>query len=262
MATALLTKPINRFPTTGLWVGLKPLDRESVQVWLRWARSSRGRRKLRAWAANDCRLAGWDSAEMIEPVGGERTDQMQAALVALAQAGDGDASITLVTQMRPGLLRVARSLFSRCHSAFGTLSEVVIETQANFFQVLFDHSLECRPHKIAANLILDTRQRMYRARQREMKLPTVSANKWDRSDQLSASPDINNHDVADLLSSAIQSLPGTTESHKLTAELAYRVWILGDSQAQVAQELDLSERLVTTRIYRLRMAMRTSLSSI
>ncbi len=78
-----------------------------VDGWRRWWQSRSAQQRWRRWAVREPALLGWTVDDLAHPVGSQRTDAMQAALVAMAQQGNGDAATTLLVQLRPGLIRLA-----------------------------------------------------------------------------------------------------------------------------------------------------------
>lgn len=224
-----------------------------VASWRRWFTSRRGHERWSGWADEHPELRSWSADELVSPVGSARTDAMQAALVALTQRAQGDAAITLLVQLRPGLYRLARWA-----SASNLLpgNESTDEVRAVFYETLCRHPLQRRPRKIAANLILDTRQRLSRAAARRpgTELPGFAAS--GRAEQRSTddpSPDLM---VISALRSALDRLPGSEASRLVTADVAYRAWILDQPRAAIADDLGLARETVTTRLHRLRIILR------
>jgi len=226
-----------------------------VEAWRRWAVSRRGAERRRGWARRHRSLAGWGADELASPVSGHRTDRMQRDLVALAQSGDGEAALTLLVQFRPGLIRLVRWVVAR--GWFGQ-QEAGDEVRAAFYETLCRHRLDRRPARIAANLLLDTRQRLYRAGVRDARSPPVGPHDLDR---LRVPDDRPGPDPADGLAlrlavgEALAELPGSSRSRNLTARAAYRAWILDQPRAVIAAELGLGPAAVSTRLHRLRSAV-------
>lgn len=223
---------------------------------LGWLRSRQGERRLHRWAADHPALADWPPAELIAPVSSPSTDAMQAALVSIAQHGDGEAAVLLLAQLRPGLNRICRWAVA---SGLLPFREAVPEVRAAFFETVCCHPLRRRPKKIAANLVLDTRQRVRRAEHRQ---PTL-----DRSSRLTIAEHAGDNrfdptgELTDDLAAvsavrrAIAALPGSAASRRLTADVAYRVWFLDEPRTAVAAELGLGDQAVTVRLHRLRAAI-------
>ena len=224
----------------------------------RWLEGPAGRRRLAAWAEGWPGLAGWSVADLIDPVGSPATDAMQAALVAVAQDGDGDAAVLLLVQLRPGLTRIV------ANAAGGGWSwpEAVDEVRAAFYETVYRHRLDRRPTKIAANLVLDTRQRVGRWQRRSRPHPTPGG----RPPALATGPEASAHpaepaDPAARLAAvgairdAVDRLPGSAASRRLTADLAYRAWFLEQPRSVIARDLGLGTGNVATRLHRLRAAV-------
>ncbi len=266
-----------------------------TRTWLRWARSPRGGRTLRRWAADDPALARWTVDELVAPLCGSRTDAMQAALVRLAQAGDQAAASTLIVQLRPGLTRVAwRAWHRRCAGPrpFASMADTRDEVLSAFGETLARHRLDRRPARIAANLVLDTHQRLWRAAGRDDRaaaaaaaLSVAAAGRAVRVGAGSGtgrygpgtggaepvagggagvggigSPDdvAGALDLTTAVATALHRLPGSEASRRLSAELAFRAWILDEPSALIARELGLGRKTVDVRLCRLRTLVRAS----
>ena len=230
-----------------------------VQEWNQWAASIKGARLLSLWATDDDALRGWTVAELRNPLFSPRTDAMQAALVGRAQRGERWAVLTLITQLRPGLSRLARWA-AKSDYRFGSSSEAADEVLAVFGEVLMGHNLTRRPDSIAANLVLDTRQRIWRAGKRQARITraAIAAAHTASSDGSTYRPEemALELDVLSSVGSALGALTGTLSSRQLTAELAYRAWILEESCTTIASDLGLGNEAVRTRLCRLRSAVR------
>jgi len=201
---------------------------------------------------------------MANPAAGARTDAMQATLVSMAQLGSAEAGITLLTQLRPGLVRLARTAagWEWIHT-----HDVYDDVQATFFEVLYRHDLNRRPGRIAANLLLDTRQKLWR-RVPHSGPPTVAlsplscdgggthppSGSGGRSEPAwVASVEMWLH-----LQNGINELPGSDASKRLTATMAYRAWIEDEPTSAIAADLGVAPQTVTTRLYRLRRILRAN----
>ncbi len=229
-----------------------------VQEWSRWVSSSRGSQTLGRWAVDDHQLRGWTLAELTSPQSSPRTDRMQAALVRRAQDGQQGAALALITQMRPGLISLTR-WWAVTDRRFGSTTEAEAEVLATFGEVLMCHDLERRSEKIAANLVLDTRQRLWRAKTRQSRVEgaTLAAAATETQVPRSAPEDMAMElDLAHAVSTAIDGLSGSDGSRRLTAELAYRAWILDEAGADIARDLGIGPNTVRTRLCRLRSAVR------
>lgn len=222
----------------------------NVEAWWRWRNSRSGIGTWRRWASTDPALLGWSTADLEAPQSSSRTDAMQAALVELAQRGEGDAVTTLLVQLRPGLHRIVRWVAASGHLSW---PDALDEVRAVFYETISRHPLERRPARIAANLILDTRQRLQRtgiARPASADLvrhPVEPAESGD--DPLAALL------IGSVLRAGLARLPGSDESKQLTATIAFRAWILDQARTDIAEDLGLAPETVTTRLHRLRTIM-------
>lgn len=182
---------------------------------------------------------------------------MQAALVGLAQRGDQAAMTTLIVQLRPGLLRLVRwvrTTYRRDEPAGDTVHDLL----GLFAETVMRHPLERRPRLIAANLLLDTKQKIWRAETRARRLSAEVA--LDGDDRLVSHPDTDHVaarlDIFGGMSAALGAMPGTAASRRLTAEVAFRAWILDEPSGDIAAEVGLRPAAVRARLSRLRAAVR------
>lgn len=228
------------------------MDLVAVEAWRRWAVSRRGQGRRLSWERRFPSLQGWAVDELGSPASSGRTDRMQRDLVALAQEGESEAALTLLVQLRPGLVRLVRWLTAR---GSGGYDESVDEVRAAFYETLCRHPLDRRPARIAANLLLDTRQRLHRSQLRAARTSAADDAELDRlrSRHPALAPDpVDGLVVLWAIRRAIDDLPGSPQSRLLTARAAYRAWILGQPRAVVAEELGLGPAAVSTRLHRLR----------
>lgn len=224
-------------------------DLVDVDQWIRWRQSRRGRRCWDDWCREHPSLAGWTASGLLAPRRSPATDRLQHDLVALAQAGHGDAALTLLVQLRPGLLRLVRVRVGISGEAW---PEACDEVRAAFHETLYRHRLDRRPRQIAANLVLDTRQRLRRADgPRPVPPPPLF-----HLPHASAGPGPEALTVVVTLRRAIDRLPGSSASRALTAEAAYRSWILDQPRPEVADALGLRPDALDTRLHRLRRVVR------
>ncbi|MGH1491041.1 MAG: hypothetical protein ACRBK7_16875 [Acidimicrobiales bacterium] len=214
----------------------------------RWLASREGRRRWAQWSRTQPALLGWSTLDLLSPVGSARTDSMQAALVSVAQRGDGEAALLLLAQLRPGLTRICRWATA---SGWWPPPDSVQEVRAAFFETLCRHSLDRRPNKIAANLVLDTRQRVQRSQLAPPNLDSLDDQSTSRG--FDPTGDLaDNLAVLSTVRSAIAGMPGSVASRRLTADLAYRVWFLDEPRAAVAADLGIGDQTIAVRLHRLR----------
>jgi len=175
---------------------------------------------------------------------------MQAVLVNLAQGGEQAAMLTLLHQLRPGLWCLAR----RGRAAIGDgRFPTPDDVAAVACETVMRHPLDRRPTSIAANLLLDTRQRLHRAliagdctTLRECHASPVDEPEV-RSDDL---------DLLDRLAKVLDGLTTDSRSRRLSAEVAYRAWILDESAPTIAATVGLRPDAVRARLCRIRAAVR------
>ncbi len=222
-----------------------------VDGWWRWRTSRSGAQHWRRWALDEPALDGWSTADLASPQAAARTDAMQAALVGLAQDGEGEAATTLLVQLRPGLHRIARWA-----AAAGGLSwpDAIDEVRAVFFETVYRHRLDRRPVKIAANLILDTRQRVQRGAIAVTGRPVAVGGDPVEPSQPGRDP-LAGLLVADVLQAGLDRLGGSDQSKRLTASIAFRAWVLDQARGEIAADLGVAQETVTTRLHRLRSIM-------
>ncbi len=247
----------------GWWLDLAPLDHRLAERWSEWARSPGGLRLLADWRRTHPQLAGWTVDDLATPTSGARTDAMQATLVSLAQSGSAESGITLLTQLRPGLVRLARSA---CGWEWILDHDVTDEVQATFFEVLYRHDLDRRPARIAANLLLDTRQKLWRRVPRAGPPTVAFTDSSDdggppsahlRPDRISSEPSwVGGVEMWMHLQHGVNDLPGSEASKRLTAAMAYRAWIEDEPTTTIASDLGVAPQTVATRLYRLRRILR------
>lgn len=232
-----------------------------IRSWTRWLTSRGGRDRWRRWCEGHPDLSPWWLPELAAPPGTASTDALQRSLVSLTQDGEGDAARTLLVQLRPGLLRVA--VAHRAHPAHRglALSDAIDETRAAFFETLCRHRLDRRPNRIAANLVLDTRQRLHRAANAELRLVPTADEDLDGPRSLASPPPPTDHSIDQIsahqaLGAAAARLPGSPRSREVTVAAAYRAWLLDQPHVVVADELGLAAPAVTSRLHRFRRSLR------
>lgn len=230
-----------------------------INDWQAWAPSRAGSRVRAQWAADTKALAGWTVSDLRQPLASPRTDAMQAALLHLAQNGDSAAATTLFVQLRPGLGSLAAWL-ARIDASDHRFESAANEVRSAFHEVVMHHDLVRRPRKIAANLILDTRQKLWRDMGRANRSAEVELESADVSGAASPTTDdlVERLHLRASLVKAIDDLGGSPNSRRLTAELAFRSWFLEEPGPEVAGELGLARNAARTRLCRLRRVVRTT----
>ena len=228
---------MNQVGTAGWWLNLKALDRRLASRWLSWADSPAGSALLEGWTTRHPELRSWSHDDLVNPRYSPRTDAMQAALVSLAQDGSAEAGLTLLVQLRPGLSRLARTAAGWDWIMTHDVEE---EVQATFFETLFGLDLNRRRRRIAANLLLDTRQKLWR------RLPRSGPPTVDRPgqnlEQYSSRQTIPRHWIDELevwlhFRDGLNHLPGSEASRRLTATMAFRAWVEDEPTAAIAVDL-------------------------
>ncbi len=227
---------------------------ETTHKWQTWATSSHANNTYQQWISTEPDIYPWRIDQLGQPAfqahPSLNIDQMQACLVRLAQSGCGYAGMALACQLEPGLRKIART------TAFG-YSEPASEVMSAFFEVLFSHNLTKRPNKIAANLLLDTRQKIFRAGKRDMI-------HFQAADAL-RSYDFRTHDkleidttlwIGEVVSKALASYAKPKE-RRLIKHLIFQHWILERPLVEVSQELNLSKSAATTKLWRFRNLLKT-----
>ena len=138
---------------------LRQLDRE----WERIGGSARGRVAIRRWAESEPALVGMRSlAEVVERIN-ERgnpkgSDAMLFALVSVAATEDL-AARTVLQAMMPSVKNLTVK-FGTCGAWCPEETAAVVA--AAMWERIRSYPVERRPAKVAANLTLDTRQRVWR----------------------------------------------------------------------------------------------------
>lgn len=195
---------------------------------------------------------------------------MQAALVHLAQAGDHAAVSTLLTQLCPGLWRIV-GRGQRRRSGYDSVQPDDVAAVA--YETIMLHPLSRRPTAIAANIILDTRQRLWRssvaadrrtcsmfARTTVDGAPRAGRHRHPPLGPIVDQPEVRvtDLDLLDRLTAAIERSTGDHRSQQLSAEIAYRAWILDEAAPSIANAVGLRPDAVRARLSRLRTAVRAA----
>ena len=214
--------------------------------WNSWSQTPLAKKELAIWRLKEPSLRHWDLCQLGKPAfGAQRVDEMQASLVRLTQANFSYAGLALVLQLRPALKNLSK--FSKCPA------ERDSEVLSYFYEVLLSRDLNKRPNKIAANLVLDTKQKLYRkmmkANRLEKTLQSQSVVEYYRKESAWGieSPIV----TVEIIKSAL-NMQKNTQSNLRLSEIAFRHWIVGDSIQEIADKFSLSKTAVTTKLWRLR----------
>lgn len=159
-----------------------PLYRQLLQEWVDLNSQPTVPTTLRRWARTEPVLGGFttlgDLVDAIDAAGHERTDALLLALVRLAHGGHQLAGRTVLQAMLPKLACIAR------RTAPTSSDDVWAEDRrhivvAEFWDVLATYPLQRRPARVAANLALDTLQRVNRSGASRAEIPVDPATMTD-----------------------------------------------------------------------------------
>lgn len=261
------------------WAILPPLDPALSRYWRDWAYSPDGARTVRHWSRYR-ELRGWTPEELAEPRGCSSADvnSMQLRLLYLSQAGCPIALATLLVQLRPGLTRLARSASTWPWTVAHGHREICAEVQGGFLETVFELDVERRRHRVAANLVNDTRQRLWRSSpvgwpSGSESPPSWQAN-WQTNWQLRSRSDMRGDAVCPDGTTALSTVEtvldlrrhlqsptsgGTTPRD--TSEMAYLAWVQEYPLSEIAERLGRSPGAVANRLHRLRTQLRAELAS-
>ncbi|MEM9133894.1 MAG: hypothetical protein AAF962_13790 [Actinomycetota bacterium] len=240
--------------------------RELITAWEHWSTSVDGRSTVLRWGADDPALAGWSPTRLRRPIGGAATDRMQAALTARSQAGEDGATLTLIVQFEPALRRLVAA--RRRRPPAPSVDEATADVVGTFTEVVLTHDLVRRPARIAANLVLDTRQkldRLDRCLARSLPAPLLeplageAVGRGPLGGARCWTEDPSAADRVGLIVSvadALDALGGDGASRHLTRELAVRAWLLGETSGELAARTGLEPSAVRARLCRLRADVR------
>lgn len=139
---------------------LGQLDRE----WDRIADCPAGRRAVRTWADGEALLAGVRSLrQLVERVNerGHAEESDAILLILLRHAPTDDLAARTVLQAMMPAVKKMTSKFSTCGA--WAAEETAAVVVAAMWERVRTYPVERRPKKVAANLALDTRQRVWRS---------------------------------------------------------------------------------------------------
>jgi hypothetical protein len=149
--------------------------------WCHLAASRAAAAALRRWGMVEPRLAGWSDLHQLRAAvhdrsDPERSDQILAALVRLAAVTGHDdrlAARTVLQLLAPGAIRLANAVAAgdRRGAEAAVFAELAIGIRT--------YPWQRRPRRVAANLLLDCRQRLTRQRRRTGAEVPVGLNRED-----------------------------------------------------------------------------------
>ena len=145
-----------------------PLRSRLDLEWQRLATTPTSRQALSRWQQVEPALAGHDNLEQLRSTVHNRSDlttgdRALAALVRLAAAHDDELAVRVVLQcLLPGALRLAQALSMLLGGQAASEASVLAELSIG----IRTYPWQRRPHRVAANLLLDVRQRLTRAEHR------------------------------------------------------------------------------------------------
>ncbi len=232
--------------------------------WRRWTESADGARTLRQWSQHR-ELEGWTTNELCEPRQRNirSVNDMQVQLVRLSQNGCSRALATLVVQLRPGLVRLARSAALWPWTMLNSHSEACSEVQAAFIESVFSVNVQRRQNRMAANLVNDTRQHLWRSspigwRSGNQDRPTWHHGLADHNECPESTDAMSRVEIMVDLGSRLRQPPrdGSAPS-AATVEMAYLAWVEGYRLAEVADRVGHSPGAVANRLHRLRTQLRS-----
>lgn len=139
---------------------LRQLDQE----WERMAESLYGRRAVRGWGASEPLFDGVRSlGALVERINERgRAEESDAIILVLLRHAEKDdlAARTVLQAMMPAIKNLT-SKFSTCGA--WSSEETAAVVVAAMWERIRTYPIERRPRKVAANLALDTRQRVWRS---------------------------------------------------------------------------------------------------
>lgn len=258
-------------PNLMTWWSTQPLRATMEQDWFRWIHSPDGRRTRLRWNQHR-EMAGCDPIHLADPVrqcGHTVGNQIQYRLAALAQDGCVRATATMIVQLRPGLIRVANASCRWPWRHATTPDEARSEVLATFLEVLLTTDLQRRGRRVAANLVNDTRQRLWRTSPAGWKPSTTRRpaaaglpdSHHDRAQVTivgSAATAIDEQADSDAVLDLTRVLRHTAVDAPDTAHMAYLAWFEERSVADIGARLGFPPSVVANRLYRLRRRLRTS----
>lgn len=216
-----------------------------IQIrWNTWRITRKAKIEYSNWCKKYPHLKEWDLESLGDPkFGADKVDEMQKCLLLLSQGGSEQALLALTSQLLPGLRTLAR------HYKKTTSEAEVISV---FNEIIFKRDLIKRPNKIAANLILDTKNVLYRTTQRNESVQKDEIIENSCYETFSITEETYN---MELMKKVIGPLENKDNE---LFQLATKHWLLGYSIKELAAELNISQTAATTKLWRLRNILKTN----
>lgn len=211
--------------------------------WNQWIKTLEAARTLKKWQIDYPELNNWTIENIGKPAfGAQRIDAMQSCLIKLAQSGSGPAALALANQLMPALKSLSRT--------YSGVPEQ--EILSYFYETLLGRNLIQRPNKVSANLVLDTKQKLYSSSAKVTRIRDAvksAAQHNTDSNWISESEDVLA--TKSIIDQAIKISVKQTAQQQLQ-KIAYQHWMIGDPIQEIAADFGLSQTAVTTKLWRLR----------
>ena len=240
-----------------------PLFRQLTREWVDLHTRTSTTATVRRWGRAESALEGFarpgDIVDAIDAAGNERANELLLALIRQFQAGQQLAGRTVLQAMLPKLARTSRHVRSS-ETNWGDQEDQRHITIADFWEVMSNYPVARRTSRGAANLALDTLNRVAATPRPEEPLPVspepadYRADRGDR-DQLntrSSGSDLELNDDLDLLQVIAWGMNAgaiTRDEAQLLAT-SYVPNAAGSGFAATAERLALSEATVRQRASR------------
>lgn len=233
------------------------LYRGLLQEWVDLHHSPSTSAAVRRWGRREPVLKGYSTpgevVDRIDQAPGPEKDEILLALIRLAQAGQQMAGRTVLQAMLPKLSRISRQAARPARWD----EDVHHITIAEFWERLSDYPVERRPHRVAANLALDTLHGVTEPRRRptpEMAVGLDHPCLTGGDDQeLEVSPRLElrvDSDLPQLLAWARHTQLITAEESELLTTVYLRAERPGAGYAAVAEAEGVSEEALRKRCSR------------
>jgi len=151
-----------------------PIYRDLTREWARLHTLPTTTTTVRRWARTEPALTGLtrpgDIVDAIDAGDNARKNELLLALLRLFQSGQQLAGSTLLQALLPKLARIAMSAVPDSRNPRDT-EESRLFTIAEFWDVASTYPVDRRPERVAANLALDTLNRVTRQREQPLPIP-------------------------------------------------------------------------------------------